>query len=148
MMVLGGGYFLNSFSQLFIGDNRQPLRQWLSQFKICALVPASSIFSGSSCTALSSWLDYFHTWDCSREYSPGCTRTHGCGGCPSVQRSGRSSSTVFMCFLHDLLSFLFYCRLCIWDQQYLGWKIFGQYFSVSRGMRLWETDLQSLLNHT
>ena len=28
------------------------------------------------------------------------------------------------------------------------WKIFYSYFSVSRGMRLWETDLQSLLNHT
>ena len=30
----------------------------------------------------------------------------------------------------------------------LGWKTFCLFFSVSRGMRLWETDLQSLLNHT
>ena len=53
-----------------------------------------------------------------------------------------------VCLLYDLLSFLFHCRLFIWNQHCLGWKIFYSYFSVSRGMRLWETDLQSLLNHT
>ena len=31
---------------------------------------------------------------------------------------------------------------------FLVWKICYSYFSVSRSMRLWETDLQSLLNHT
>ena len=48
----------------------------------------------------------------------------------------------------DLFSFLFHCRLCIWNQHCLGWKIFCLCFSVSRSMRLRETDLQSLLNHT
>ena len=55
---------------------------------------------------------------------------------------------LFVCLLYDLLSFLFYCRLCIWNKHCWGWKIFCSYFSVSRSMRLWETDLQSLLNHT
>ena len=41
--------------------------------------------------------DNFHTWDCSREYSPGCTRTFECGGCPSVQQSGFSPPFVFLC---------------------------------------------------
>ena len=54
----------------------------------------------------------------------------------------------FVCLLYDLLSCLFHCRLCIWYQHCLGWVIFCLCFSVSRGMRLWETDLQSLLNHT
>ena len=70
------------------------------------------------------------------------------GGCPSMQLSGLSLHFVFVCLLYDLLSFLFHCRLFIWNQHCLGWKIFYSYFSVSRGMRLWETDLQSLLNHT
>ena len=55
---------------------------------------------------------------------------------------------LFMCLLYDHLSFLFLCRLCIWNQHCFGWKIFYSLFSVSGGMRLWETDLQSLLNHT
>ena len=54
----------------------------------------------------------------------------------------------FMCLLYALLSFLFHCRLCIWNQHCLGWKIFYLCFSVSRSMRLWETDLQNLLNRT
>ena len=41
--------------------------------------------------------DNFHTWDCSREYSPGCTRTFECGGCPSVQQSGLFSTFCFFC---------------------------------------------------
>ena len=55
---------------------------------------------------------------------------------------------VFVCLLHDLLWFLVHCRLCISNQYCLKWKIFCFCFSVSRGMRLWETDLQSLLNHS
>ena len=120
---------LSSLSQLFIGDNRQPLRQWLSQLKISALVPASSIFSGSSCAALSSGFDNFHTWDCScehspgrtrtlvhtwdcfREHSPGCTRTLGCGGYPSMQQSELSSPFVlwafFMTSFHSFSSVAF-----------------------------------------
>ena len=44
--------------------------------KISSLIPASSIFSGSSCTAPSSGLGNSHTWDCSWEHSPGCTHTY------------------------------------------------------------------------
>ena len=47
---------------------------------------------------------------------------------------------VFVCLLCDLLSFLFHCCRCIWDQHCLDWKIFCSCFSVSRSMRLWETD--------
>ena len=94
---------------------------------------------GCTCT-------YVHTWDCSCEHSPGCTRIFGCGGCPSMQQSGLHLPFVFMCLLYDFLSFLFHSRLCIWNQHCLGWKIFFSHFSVSRGMSLWETDLQSLLN--
>ena len=50
---------------------------------------------------------HFHTSDCSREHSAGCTPTLGGGGCPSMQQSGLSLPFVFVCFLHDLLSFLF-----------------------------------------
>ena len=60
----------------------------------------------------------FHTWDCSCEHSPGCTSTFECGGCPSMQQSGLSSYFVFMCLLYDLLSYLFHCRLCIWNQYF------------------------------
>ena len=52
----------------------------------------------------------FHSWECSREHSPGCTRTFGCGGCPSMQQSGLSLPFVFECLLYDLLWFLFHCR--------------------------------------
>ena len=71
----------------------------------------------------------------------------GFGGCPSIQQSGLSLPFV-VCLLYDLLSFLFHSRRFIWNQHYVGWKIFCSYFSVSRDMRLWETDLESLLNHT
>ena len=53
-----------------------------------------------------------------------CTRTFECGGCPSMQQSGLSSPFVFVCLLYDLLSFLFHCRLCIWNQYCLKWKVF------------------------
>ena len=60
----------------------------------------------------------FHAWDCSREHSPGCARTFGCGGCPSMQQ--RWLSFPFVCLVYDFLSFLFHCRLCIWTQPCLG----------------------------
>ena len=88
---------LNSLSQLFIDDDHQPFRRWLSQFKFSALIPASSIFSGSSCTALSSGLDNFHTWDCSCDYSPGCTRTFECGERQSMQHCGLPLPLGFFC---------------------------------------------------
>ena len=66
--------------------------------QISALIPASSTFSGSSCTASSSGLDNFHTWDCSCEHSPGCIRTFGCGECPSMQQSGLSLPFVWCAF--------------------------------------------------
>ena len=65
-----------------------------------------------------------------------------------MHQSGLSLPFVFVCLLYDLLSFLFHSRVSICNQHCLGWKIFCLCFSVSRGMRLWETDLQSLLNHT
>ena len=43
---------------------------------------------------------------------------------------------LFVCLFYDFLSFLFHCRLCIWNQHCLGCKIFYSYFSDSRGMRL------------
>ena len=90
----------------------------------------------------------FHTWDCSCEHSLGCTRTFECGWCPSMQQSGLSLPFVF-CVPPLWPPFIpFPLSLCIWNQHCLGWKIFCLCFSVSQGMRLWETDLQSLLNHT
>ena len=79
---------------------------------------------------------------------PGCTRTIECDGCPSMQQSGLSLPFVFVFLLHDLLSFLSHRRFCIWNQHYLGWKIFCLCLSFSRDMSLWETDLKNLLNHT
>ena len=100
---LCGKMILNSFSQLFIGDNT------VNRFV-------------NDCPNLN--FHNFHAWDRSCEHSPGCTRTFGCGGCPSMQQSGPSLTFVFVCLLYDLLSFLFHCRLCIWDQRCLGWNIF------------------------
>ena len=68
----------------------------------------------------------FHTWDCSSEHSPRCTRTFGCGGCPSMQQSGLSV-LLFCVPLYDLLWFLVHCCLCIWNQHCLGWRIFCTY---------------------
>ena len=66
-------------------------------------------------------------------------------GCPSMQQSGLS--LLLLCMpLYDLLPFLIHCCLCIKNQHCLGWKIFYSYFSVSRGKRFWETDLQNCLN--
>ena len=36
-----------------------------------------------------------------------------------------------VCFLDTLLSFPFHCRFIIWNQLFVGWKIFYSYFSVS-----------------
>ena len=66
-------------------------------------------------------------------------------GCPSMQQSGLSL-LLFCMPLYDLLPFLIDCCLCIRNQHCLGWKIFYSYFSLSRGKRLWETDLQNCLN--
>ena len=86
---------------------------------------------------------HFHTSDCSREHSAGCTPTFGGGGCPSMQQIGLSLPFVFVYLLHDLLSFLFHFRLFIWTQHCLGRKIFCLCFSVSRGMRLWDRSPDS-----
>ena len=75
-----GGWFWIHSRNFFVGDYRQPLRQWLSQFEISALIPASWISPGCAC---------------SHEHSLGCTRTLGCGGCSSMQRSGLSFSLPF-----------------------------------------------------
>ena len=84
----------------------------------------------------------FHTWCCSCEHSVGrsctmstldtvlsnilweCTRTFGCGGCPSMQQNGLALSFVFMCLLYDLLSFLFHCRFLHLESTLLGMKDF------------------------
>ena len=110
---------LNSFSHLFIDDNRRPLRQWLSWLKMSALIPTSSIFSGSSCTPLSSGLDKFNTWDCSCEHAQGCSRPFGCGWCPSMQQSGPSLPSVFCVpFFHSFSIVAFASGINIaWDEK-------------------------------
>ena len=80
-----------------------------------------------------------YTWACSCEHFPGCTRTFWCGECPSMHQSGLSFPFVLPSLWPPF--FLFHCRLFIWNQHCLRWKTFFWYFSVSRGMRLWKTDL-------
>ena len=127
---------------------------------IWALNPASSISSRSSCTAPSSGLDnfhtwdcsfehslectctYVHTWDCSREYSPGCTRTFGCGGCPSMQQSGLPLPFVLCVFF--MTSFHFFSIVALASGINIAW---GERSFIYTS-RLPETDLQCLLNHT
>ena len=87
-----------------------------------------------------------YTWACSCEHFPGCTRTFWCGECPSMHQSGLSFPFVLPSLWPPF--FLFHCRLFIWNQHCLRWKTFFWYFSVSRGMRLWKTDLQKCPNHS
>ena len=138
---------LNSFSQLFIDDNRRPLRQWLSWWKMSALIPTSSIFSGSSCTPLSSGLDKFNTWDCSCQHAQGCSRPFGCGWCPSMQQSGPSLPSVFVCLLHDLSFIPFPLSPLHLESTLLGMKnlVFILLGSVARSMRLTLDSRRSLI---
>ena len=72
---------------------------WQPSTALLMIVPISIFFPHScfidllcpGCTRT-----YVHTWDCSCEHSPGCTRTFGRGGCPSMQQSGLSL-LLFLC---------------------------------------------------
>ena len=69
-------------------------RLWRSDDLSKVYVRHSGIFNDGTCIGGWFWI-HSHTWDCSREHSPVCTRAFEYGGCPSMQQSGLSLPFVF-----------------------------------------------------
>ena len=81
------------------------------------------------------------------EHFPGVYMYFWISGCPSMQQSGLSFS-LFCVPLYDLLFIPCPLLPLHLESTLLVAKDLFSYFSVSRGMRLWKTDLQNCPNHS
>ena len=166
---------LNSFLQLFIGVNRQPFCELLNQFltflplislhrspmwsprwcigwECFSSSTSASLFWGTTMLFVYSSFWVISTLDVLVLLSTLEIVHRDVLVLLNVVDVHQCSKVDFPCLLLVCAVFFtsfhsFFIVAFASGSTLLGWKIFCSCFSVSRSMRLWETDLQSLLNH-